>query len=179
MEQRLRVFCPWRIYALCAHYGIFHLIKALRLVKRFSVQIHVPRMKNVSFRRNEPVSAQNFLIRVIVPKHAVRYYRLPDPALNVFPVVNPLGAFDDHLFPLSRPIGDTAKLAAASVFRLHPFPVFPAVHRYNVPRRRDIRRPLDCRKRPSHTSVIPIVSGDGYMIFSSHGIPPLPFLFPV
>ena len=140
MQQQLRMIGPRRIDSLRTHNGILHLFQSLRFIERSPVQIYLSGMKNISFRRNKPVTAQYFPIRIVITEHAVWQYCFPDRPFHVFPAGNTFGTLNHDLLSFRCPVHDTVKLAAAPVFRFHPFPVLSGMYNHRIARHRQRRR---------------------------------------
>ena len=129
-------------------------------------------MKNVPFRRNKPISAKNFFIRIIISKHTVRKRRLPDRPFHVLPTCNPLRAFDDHLLSLGRTVNDTVKFTGSAILRFYPFPVFSGMYNDRISWSRKRCSSGNCCKGILCTTFIAVAACDGHMIFSPHMLPP-------
>ena len=90
-------------------------------------------MDGIVIRIDEPVTPQRLFVWIIVPEKCVWNNGFPDSSLYILPVLNSLGAFDNHLFPLGGFIYNAADIAVAAVFRLYPFPVFTLMHNDLIP----------------------------------------------
>ena len=123
-----------------------YLVKRRGFKQRPAVQIYRRGVHLVLARGDQPVAVDLGAEGIVVAEDAAVDGRLPHVPFHALPVFRPLGALDDGALARRRHVGDGQIAAKPAVFGLDPFPVYPLVHDDGIPRRGDIRRPLDGEK---------------------------------
>ena len=138
---------PRFVDALFPFFGMKYLVKRRGFKQRPAVQIYRRGVHLVIARGDQPVAVDLGAEWIVVAEDAAVDGRLPHVPFHALPVFRPLGALDDDGIPRRRHVGDGQIAAKAAVFGLDPFPVYPLVHDDGIPRRGDIRRPLNGAER--------------------------------